>query len=114
MQQLSIEDPKKQLSTLPLPTVEDNSIRVLVSVTSSSGLIRAFEPDSPADSVRWSRMEELALTESQGAPMIFRRTIHLFSKETVNTTNPVVVVNGNFQKKKNFQAFTIFLNLKKN
>lgn len=92
--QLNVEDPKRQLPVLPLPIVEDNSSRVLVSVTSSSGLMRAFEPDSPADSVRWSRMEELAVTESQGAPMIFRRTINLFSKETLNNSNPIVVVNG--------------------
>lgn len=39
-------------------------------------------------------MEELAMTESQGPPMIFRPTIHLFSKKTINTNNPVIVING--------------------
>ncbi|KAK6642613.1 hypothetical protein RUM43_004115 [Polyplax serrata] len=92
IQQLNADESSKGVAVLPLPIVEDNNILVLVS-TSRSTLVRAFEPDSPADSVRWSRMEELAMTESQGPPMIFRPTIHLFSKKTINTNNPVVVVN---------------------
>lgn len=79
---------------LPLPIVEDNSMRVLTSAVPSMQFDQAFEPDSPADSVRWSRMEELAVTESQGPPMIFKRTMHLYSRETVNNINPTVVING--------------------
>lgn len=79
---------------LPLPTVEDNSSRVLASASPTTNLIQAFEPDSPVDCSIWAKMEELAVTESLGPPMIFRPTVYLFSKNTNNTVNPVVVAHG--------------------
>ncbi|KAL0279427.1 UNVERIFIED_CONTAM: hypothetical protein PYX00_000989 [Menopon gallinae] len=93
LHQLNTEEPSTDLNILPLPTVEDNSARVLASASPTTNLMLAFEPDSPADSSVWAKMEELAVTESLGPPMIFRPTIQLFSKNTNNIVNPVVVAN---------------------
>lgn len=89
------------LTVLPLPVVDNDSIKVLLgSLTSTpsseSALVYAtgvkFEDDQ-FDNRRWSKLEETLVTEAQGSlPMIFRPTLQLFSNETVNTSKPIGIV----------------------
>ncbi|KAK7864298.1 hypothetical protein R5R35_009554 [Gryllus longicercus] len=92
---------------LPLPIVEQNSVRVLVgplpcstSVTpvvgSNSPTVPAsgvtFEDDDP-DTAKWPKLEEMLITAAQKQlPMIFKPTIQMFSNYTDNSRNPVSIV----------------------
>ncbi|XP_046999759.1 trafficking protein particle complex subunit 8 isoform X1 [Schistocerca americana] len=89
------------LTVLPLPVVDNDSIKVLLgSLTSTpsseAAIVYAtgvkFEDDQ-SDNRRWTKLEETLVNEAQGTlPMIFRPTLQLFSNETVNTSKPIAIV----------------------
>ncbi|XP_067001319.1 trafficking protein particle complex subunit 8 isoform X2 [Anabrus simplex] len=109
-QQLSSDegdDLSSSLPVLPLPLVDQDSVKVLVGPLppfapplplpqEGPGLVPAtgvtFEDDLP-DSTRWSKLEEALVIDAQGSlPMIFRPTVQMFSNRTNNTNNPISVV----------------------
>ncbi|XP_053984906.1 trafficking protein particle complex subunit 8 [Hylaeus volcanicus] len=87
------------LPILPLPLIDSNSIKVLYGPVAAP-----YENNIPAshvsfnveecDEVRWSKMEEMLITEAQGSPpMIFKPTISLYSKTSNNSVKPNAVLN---------------------
>jgi len=72
--------------------VEDNCACVRVVAGNSQG--EAWQMDSAEDTVKWQRMEELALAEAGNAPMVFRPTIPVFSQRTSNFQGPVIALSG--------------------
>ncbi|XP_063239297.1 trafficking protein particle complex subunit 8 [Bacillus rossius redtenbacheri] len=91
------------LPVLPLPVIVGNSVRVLVGPLQSQlprdpapGRVPAsgvLFSDDCSDDTRWRRLEELLVTEAEGAlPMVFRPTVHLFTSATISASRPVAVV----------------------
>ncbi|XP_029042782.1 trafficking protein particle complex subunit 8 [Osmia bicornis bicornis] len=89
----------EELPILPLPLIDSNNIKVLYGP-----LAKSYENNIPAshvsfdneecDDVRWSKMEEMLITEAQGSPpMIFKPTVALYSKASNNTVKPNSVVD---------------------
>lgn len=88
----------KGLPTLPLPLLDSNNIKVLYGP-----LGKPTENDIPAshvtfgveetDDAKWSRMEEMLMTEAQGSPMIFKPTVALYSRTSNNTVKPSAVLD---------------------
>ncbi|XP_011860429.1 PREDICTED: trafficking protein particle complex subunit 8 [Vollenhovia emeryi] len=86
------------LPILPLPLLDNNNIKVLYGP-----LGRQTESNIPAshvtfaeetDDARWSRMEELLITEAQGSPlMIFKPTVALYSRTSNNAVKPNAVLD---------------------
>ena len=86
------------LPILPLPLLDNNNIKVLYGP-----LGKQNESNIPAshvtfnteetDDTRWSKMEELLITEAQGSPpMIFKPTIALYSRISNNSVKPNAVL----------------------
>lgn len=89
----------KGLPILPLPLLDSNNIKVLYGP-----LGKPTENDIPAshvtfgveetDDAKWSKMEEMLITEAQGSPpMIFKPTVALYSKTSNNTVKPNAVLD---------------------
>lgn len=89
----------EELPILPLPLIDSNNIKVLYGP-----LTKSYENNIPAshvsfdseecDDVRWSKMEEMLITEAQGSPpMIFKPTVALYSKASNNSVKPNSVVD---------------------
>lgn len=89
----------KGLPVLPLPLLDSDNIKVLYGP-----LGKQTENNIPAsnvtfsteeiDDAKWSKMEELLLTEAQGfPPMIFKPTVALYSRTSVNTVRPNAVLD---------------------
>lgn len=89
----------QELPVLPLPLIDSNNIKVLYGP-----LAKSDENNIPAshvsfdnedcDDVRWSKMEELLITEAQGCPpMIFKPTVALYSRTSNNSVKPNVVLD---------------------
>lgn len=87
------------LPILPLPLLDNNNIKVLYGP-----LGKQTESNIPAshvtfnteetDDARWSKMEELLITEAQGSPpMIFKPTIALYSRTSNNSVKPNAVLD---------------------
>ncbi|XP_077272464.1 trafficking protein particle complex subunit 8 homolog l(3)76BDm [Temnothorax americanus] len=86
------------LPILPLPLVDTNNIKVLYGP-----LGKQTESNIPASHVtfteetadaRWSKMEELLITEAQGfPPMIFKPTVALYSRTSTNAVKPNAVLD---------------------
>lgn len=90
---------RHELPILPLPLIDSNDIKVLFGP-----IAKSYENNIPAshvsfntedcDDVRWSKMEEMLITEAQGSPpMIFKPTIALYSKTSNNSVKPNAVLN---------------------
>ncbi|XP_076762823.1 trafficking protein particle complex subunit 8 homolog l(3)76BDm [Xylocopa sonorina] len=90
---------QQELPILPLPLIDSNNIKVLYGP-----IAKSHEDNIPAsnvsfdveecDDVRWSKMEEMLLTEAQGSPpMIFKPTIALYSATSNNSVKPNAVLN---------------------
>ncbi|XP_031831201.1 trafficking protein particle complex subunit 8 homolog l(3)76BDm [Nomia melanderi] len=88
-----------ELPILPLPLIDSNNIKVLYGPTA-----RPYENSVPAshvsfdteecDDVRWSKMEEMLITEAQGSPpMIFKPLVALYSKTSNNSVKPNAILN---------------------
>ncbi|KAG5334145.1 TPPC8 protein, partial [Acromyrmex charruanus] len=86
------------LPILPLPLLDNNNIKVLYGP-----LGKQTESNIPAshvtfnteetDDAKWSKMEELLITEAQGSPpMIFKPTIALYSRISNNSVKPNAVL----------------------
>lgn len=83
---------------LPLPLLDNNDIKVLYGP-----LGKQTENNIPAshvtfteetDDTRWSKMEELLITEAQGSPpMIFKPTVALYSRTSNNAVKPNAVLD---------------------
>ncbi|XP_014485657.1 PREDICTED: trafficking protein particle complex subunit 8 [Dinoponera quadriceps] len=88
----------KGLLTLPLPILDSNSIKVLYGPLGEQ--TRSNIPAShvtfgveETDDAKWSKMEELLITEAQGSPpMIFKPTVALYSRTSNNTSKPNAVL----------------------
>lgn len=89
----------KEYPTLPLPLLDSNNIKVLYG-----SLGKQSESNIPAshvtfsteetDDAKWSRLEELLITEAQGSPpMIFKPTVALYSRTSNNTVKPNAVLD---------------------
>ncbi|GAB1868073.1 Protein TRS85-like protein [Camponotus japonicus] len=89
----------KGFPILPLPLIDNNNIKVLYGPLS-----RQSESNLPAshvtfnteetDDTKWSKMEELLITEAQGSPpMIFKPTVALYSRMSNNATKPTAVLD---------------------
>ncbi|XP_012154048.1 trafficking protein particle complex subunit 8 homolog l(3)76BDm isoform X2 [Megachile rotundata] len=89
----------EELPILPLPLINSYSIKVLYGP-----LAESYNNNIPAshvsfdteecDDVRWSKMEEMLITEAQGSPpMIFKPTVALYSKTSNNSVKPNSVVD---------------------
>lgn len=86
------------LPILPLPLLDNDNIKVLYGP-----LGKQTESNIPAshvtfteetDDARWSKMEELLITEAQGSPpMIFKPTIALYSRTSNNAVKPNAVLD---------------------
>lgn len=86
------------LPILPLPLLDNNNIKVLYGP-----LGKQTESNIPAshvtfteetDDTRWSKMEELLITEAQGSPpMIFKPTIALYSRTSNNAVKPTAILD---------------------
>lgn len=87
------------LPILPLPLLDNNNIKVLYGP-----LGKPTESNIPAshvtfgteesDEARWSKMEELLVTEAQGSqPMIFKPTVALYSGTSNNAVKPNAVLD---------------------
>ncbi|XP_071632774.1 trafficking protein particle complex subunit 8 [Temnothorax longispinosus] len=86
------------LPILPLPLLDNNNIKVLYGP-----LGKQTESNIPAshvtfteetDDARWSKMEELLITEAQGfPPMIFKPTVALYSRISNNAVKPNAVLD---------------------
>lgn len=92
-------DAVKELPILPLPLLDSDNIKVLYGP-----LGKPTESDIPAshvgfgteetDDAKWSKMEELLITEAQGSsPMIFKPTAALYSRTSNNTVKPNAVLD---------------------
>ncbi|KOC70233.1 Trafficking protein particle complex subunit 8 [Habropoda laboriosa] len=90
---------QQELPILPLPLIDSNNIKVLYGP-----LAKPYENNIPAshvsfdteecDDVRWTKMEEMLITEVQGSsPMIFKPTVALYSKTSNNSVKPNAVLN---------------------
>ncbi|XP_076281323.1 trafficking protein particle complex subunit 8 homolog l(3)76BDm [Lasioglossum baleicum] len=90
---------RHELPILPLPLIESNNIKVLYGPAA-----KPYENNFPAshvsfdteecDDVRWSRMEEMLITEAQGSPpMIFKPLVALYSKTSNNSVKANAVLN---------------------
>jgi len=88
----------KSLPILPLPLLDSDNIKVLYGPLS-----KQIENNIPASHVtfnaeeindaKWSKMEELLVTEAQGSvPMIFKPTIALYSRTSNNTVKPNAIL----------------------
>lgn len=88
----------KELPILPLPLLDSNSIKVLYGPLGEQ--TKSNIPAShvtfgveETDDAKWSKMEELLITEAQGSPpMIFKPTIALYSRTSNNTVKPNAVL----------------------
>lgn len=89
----------QELPILPLPLIDSNDIKVFYGP-----IAKSHENNIPAshvsfdteecDDVKWSKMEEMLITEAQGsAPMIFKPTVALYSKTSNNSVKPNAVLN---------------------
>lgn len=89
----------KELPILPLPLLDSDNIKVLYGPLS-----KQTESNIPASHVmfnteevnnaKWSKMEELLITEAQGSlPMIFKPTVALYSRTSNNTVKPNAVLD---------------------
>lgn len=88
----------QELPILPLPLIDSNGIKVLYGA-----IARPFENNIPAshvsfnteecDDVRWSKMEEMLITEAQGSLMIFKPTVALYSRTSNNNVKPNAVLD---------------------
>ncbi|OAD58182.1 Trafficking protein particle complex subunit 8 [Eufriesea mexicana] len=89
----------QELPILPLPLIDSNDIKVFYGP-----IAKSYENNIPAshvsfdidecDDAKWSKMEEMLITEAQGsAPMIFRPTVALYSKTSNNSIKPNAVLN---------------------
>ncbi|KAG7202767.1 hypothetical protein KM043_009936 [Ampulex compressa] len=88
----------QELPILPLPLIDSNSIKVLYGPLPElrENIIPAshvsFENEE-TDDVRWSKMEEMLLTEVHGCPpMIFKPSVALYSRTSNNSTKPNAVL----------------------
>lgn len=89
----------KGLPILPLPLLDSDSIKVLYGPLGEQ--TKSNIPAShvtfgveETDDTKWSKMEELLITEAQGSPpMIFKPTVALYSKATNNTAKPNAVLD---------------------
>jgi len=88
-----------ELPILPLPLLDNNNIKVLYGPMG-----KQTESNIPAshvtfnteetDDARWSKMEELLITEVQGSsPMIFKPTVALYSKTSNNAVKSNAVLD---------------------
>lgn len=82
-----------------MPLIDSNNIKVLYGPLS-----RQSESNIPAshvtfnteetDDTKWSKMEELLITEAQGStPMIFKPTVALYSRTSNNAVKPTAVLD---------------------
>ncbi|XP_076164861.1 trafficking protein particle complex subunit 8 homolog l(3)76BDm isoform X3 [Ptiloglossa arizonensis] len=89
----------QELPILPLPLIDSNNIKVL-----HGPVVMPHENNIPAshvsfnmedcDDIRWSKLEEMLITEAQGSPpMIFKPTISLYSKTSNNSVKPNAVLD---------------------
>lgn len=89
----------KEYPTLPLPLLDSNNIKVLygpLGEQSKSNIPASHVTFSTeeTDDAKWSRMEELLITEAQGSPpMIFKPTVALYSRTSNNTVKPNAVLD---------------------
>ncbi|KAK2584966.1 hypothetical protein KPH14_002554 [Odynerus spinipes] len=89
----------QELPVLPLPLIDSNNIKVLyghLGVSTENSILASHVSleDEETDDVRWSKMEEILITEAQGSPpMIFKPSIILYSSATNNTVKPNAVLN---------------------
>lgn len=89
----------QELPVLPLPLIDSNNIKVLYghlgeSTENSILASHVSLEDEETDDVRWSKMEEILITEAQGTPpMIFKPSIILYSSASNNTVKPNAVLN---------------------
>lgn len=88
-----------ELPILPLPLLNSNNIKVLYGPLGKQigNNIPAshvtFDMENTEDT-KWSKMEELLITEAQGSPpMIFKPTVILYSRSSNNTVKPNAVLN---------------------
>lgn len=87
-----------ELPILPLPLLDSNNIKVLYGPmgkqTENNIPASHVTFDIEMDDARWSKMEELLITETQGSsPMIFKPTVALYSKTSNNTVKPNAVLD---------------------
>lgn len=84
---------------MPLPLIDSNNVKVLYghlceSTEDSISASHVSLDDEDTDDVRWSKMEEILITEAQGTqPMIFKPSIILYSSISNNTVKPNAVLN---------------------
>ncbi|XP_076665916.1 trafficking protein particle complex subunit 8 homolog l(3)76BDm isoform X1 [Andrena cerasifolii] len=89
----------QELPTLPLPLIDSNNIKVLYGPVA-----KPYENYIPAshvsfnteecDDVRWSKMEEMLITEAQGSSsMMFKPTVALYSSTSNNSIKPNAVLD---------------------
>ncbi|KAF7386777.1 hypothetical protein HZH66_011229 [Vespula vulgaris] len=90
----------QELPVLPLPLIDSNNVKVLYghlcesTEDSISASHVSLDDEDGQDDVRWSKMEEILITEAQGTqPMIFKPSIILYSSISNNTVKPNAVLN---------------------
>ncbi|XP_071443920.1 trafficking protein particle complex subunit 8 isoform X2 [Hetaerina americana] len=98
---------KKTLPVLPIPTIEQGSVKVLLGSSSSrtdmlqkNGAIPqlasgvGFDSNEDDDgSIGWAKLEENLLLAAQGSvPMVFIPTVQMYSDRSDNSTSPVGVM----------------------
>ncbi|XP_046398527.1 trafficking protein particle complex subunit 8 isoform X2 [Ischnura elegans] len=103
----SEESGKQSLPVLPIPTIEQGSIKVLLGSSSSrsdgpkkngaspqfaSGV--GFNSNHDEDgSIGWAKLEENLLLAAQGSvPMVFIPTVQMYSDRSDNSTSPIGVM----------------------
>ncbi|KAL0128427.1 hypothetical protein PUN28_003599 [Cardiocondyla obscurior] len=87
-----------ELPILPLPLLDSDNIKMLYGPlgkpTESNIPASHVTFTEEADDARWSKMEELLITEAQGSPpMIFKPTVALYCKTSNNAVKPNAVLD---------------------
>ncbi|XP_017768287.1 PREDICTED: trafficking protein particle complex subunit 8 [Nicrophorus vespilloides] len=107
---------------LPLPTVRNETIRILVGPgvpLRTPGKVPAIginlkNQGDLATRQKWNKLEEMLVQEAQGSlPMIFKPLVTLFNMDNINTVNPIAIMGEPIQVAVELEnPLQILLNLK--